>query len=151
MSNYKMAAQKYVLARLNNASSVTSIVGARIYDSVAPDVDLSTGKPPLYPLLIVSHYGGPDDTLGGAGVRALSRFTYLIKSVARNTGLGSIEALHNAVDALFESVPASQVVIDTVTYDILGSVSNKTPALPPSIVSGERIDYIGGLYTIHVS
>lgn len=138
MNEYPGAAG-YVWSRLAGDATLAGIVGDRIYAEVAPE-------DAVYPLVVFNLIAARDTTATGAH-RTLVRFLLQVEAIAEGRSFAGLRAAADRIDARLVSSETSTVVVDGVTYTVLGGHRERARAWT-ELVDGRAFTHLGGDYAL---
>lgn len=126
---------QWLYTLLSGDATMTSLVGNRIYDSIAP-VGVA------FPLVLFNFQGGSDVSVVG-GVRVMNSGLYQVKAVVQSGSNASALPIANRIDALLHRATGS-----APGGLILASVREQPIAYPEVSKEGIQYRHLGGLYRV---
>lgn len=137
--NEEQAAARFLFQRLAADAGVSTIVGSRIYESLAPDEA-------AYPLVIFNLQSGRDVTQAGGDGRILTSPLFLVKAVTQSNGYASADELAHAIDAALEGASGT-ITLGSQGYAIQ-TIYRTAPFRFLEPADGLRYFHVGGLYRV---
>lgn len=140
--NEQRAAKKWIRSTLGAASSVTDLVGTRIYSGVAP-------QKATYPLIIFSLLGGGENVhAAGQDRRIKVRLRFRVTAAVEGASEAPADDIADAFDPILV-VQLSSVMVGDQEYAVLGCWQEQ-PLSYPEVDDGKDFRHAGGIYTLDV-
>ena len=132
-------AERFIFSILSADTTITSLVGNRIYNQKAPNLA-------VYPFILYSHQAAAADVLGMGAKRWLSPLSYLIEGVDRSQDYIGLYPIALRID---------QLIDDLGQYDVPGGgrILLSTRVRPFKMdrdLNSVSYRYLGGMYRIEV-
>jgi hypothetical protein len=124
----------WIYSVLSGDTTITNVVGTRIYDSVSPNV--------IYPYIIYNWQGGTDVTEISA-IRIMMNGLFQVKVVDKNTSFNTISPVATRIDQLLHRASTT-----TVNGIILCS-KREFPLSLVEINNDIQYRHLGGIYRIY--
>lgn len=139
------AAGKHLFDTLLAHEPLTDLIGERVYEYSAPDVD-SDGNPAtvVYPFVVYSHAGGTDRQVAGSDTRMMTHPRWLVLAVHNQRDSVLTRAIASAADNALTGSSA-EVEIDGTTYAVQ-TVYREEPVERGGSVDGVFYLNSGGYY-----
>lgn len=124
----------WIYSVLSGDSTITNIVGTRIYDSVSSN--------PTYPYIIYNWQSGTDVTEISA-IRIMMNGLYQIKVIDKNTSFNTISPVATRIDQLLHRAST------TTVNGIILSSAREFPLSLVEVNNDIQYRHLGGIYRIY--
>lgn len=150
MANELLGIDKWIVTTLATDAALFAIVGNRIFESLAPQIDVDTenGTAPVYPIVLFQMQS-VSDSLGSGASRVMTSALFFVKVVGERGGYADLQAACDRIDALLHQAAITAVTVGAETFTILGSCRER-PVQYAEVINGVRFNYLGGLYRIDI-
>lgn len=128
------SAEAYLIDRLGSGSSISTLVGDRIYRTKAPTKT-------DFPCVVFAYQQGTYQKVVG-GIRYVTSLLYAVRAITRQPSevADEVDTIAAAFDSLLENDSASPVLI----------VECETPLSREYVINGVTYEERGGLYRIRI-
>ena len=147
MANELLGLDAWLDTVLKGDSALRAVVGRRVYEGFAPDLDPITKQAPAYPLVVFSVVSSPD--VNALGARVLTKPLVRIVVIGEGDDYVAIQPGASRIDALVHNAEPVAVTIGGETFTVKGGVRER--AIQKARYENQRrYNQLGGEYRIYL-